>query len=156
MKELDSGKRKQLEKIGVVWNVQKQQWENYFTLPVEYKDREGDCNVPNRHKEDREKLGSWLSDQRKAMKKGRLNVDKQKQLEKIGVAWDMINQQWENYYNLFVKFKKREGNCNVPAIHKEDGKNLGMLLGDQCQAKKKENLMVRKKKPEIQELFGIY
>merc|ERR1712194_34451 len=105
--------------LGVVWDMQNQQWQNYFTLLVKYKDREGHCNVPYSHKEDGENLGQWLRNQRQAMKKGKLDSGKRKQLKKIGVVWDVLNHQWVNYFTLLVKYKDREGHCNVPRFHKE-------------------------------------
>ena len=119
-RKLDPEKQKLLEKNGVVWEVLKQQWEIYSNLLVKYKDREGHCNVPDNHKEDGEKLGAWLGKQRQAKKKDKLNADQIKRLDEIGVVWDVLIQQWEKYYNLLVKYKDREGHCNVPRSHKED------------------------------------
>ena len=107
---------------------------------MKYKDREDHCNAPKRHKEDGENLGGWLSDQRKAKKKEKLDPRKEKQLEDLGVVWDILNQQWEDYYTLLVKYKDREGDCNVPFRHKEDGENLGNWLNKQRQAMKKDKL----------------
>merc|ERR1712238_102909 len=105
-----------------------------------YEDREGHCNVPSNHKEDGENLGIWLSNQRFLMNKGKLYTLKQKQLEDVGIVWDFQSHQWENYYNLLVKYKDREGQCNVPKLHKENGENLGVWLDTQRTANKKGKL----------------
>merc|ERR1712194_580010 len=110
-----------------------QQWENYFTLLVKYKDREGHCNVPDKHKEDGEKLGTWLDRQRQANRKDKLNADQIKRLDEIGVVWEVLIQQWENHFTLLVKYKDREGHCNVPRSHEEDGIKLGAWLDKQRQ-----------------------
>merc|ERR1712238_459709 len=138
--KLDSRKEKQLEKIGVVWDILNQQWKNYYSLLVKYKDLEGDCNVPYNHKEDGEKLGPWLNTQRILNNKGKLDTGRHKLLEDLGVVWDMRNQQWENYFTLLVKYKDREGDCKIPNNHKEDGENLGHWLNKQRQALKKDKL----------------
>ena len=52
----------------------------------------------------------------------------------------MLNQQWENYFALLLKYKDSGGDCNVPFSHKEDGKNLGKWLSHQRGAKKKDKL----------------
>merc|ERR1712194_802391 len=137
---LNAGKQMKLEDVGVVWDVLNQQWENNFNLLVKYKDREGDCNVPNKHEEDGENLGLWLSNQRTANNNGKIDTQKRKLLDDLGVVWDVLNQQWENYFNLLVKYKAREDHCNVPRSHEEDGANLGFWLSQQRAAKKKEKL----------------
>merc|ERR1712238_24712 len=57
-----------------------------------------------------------------------------------GIVWDFQSHQWENYYNLLVKYKDREGQCNVPKLHKEDGEQLGKWLVTQRTANKKGKL----------------
>merc|ERR1712238_211798 len=107
--EIDPEKQKQLEDLGVVWDILKQQWENYFILLVKYKEREGHCNVPKRYKEDGVNLGMWLDDQRKVNNNGKIDTKRKKQLEDLGVVWDILDHQWEIYFNLLMKYKDREG-----------------------------------------------
>ena len=70
----------------------------------------------------------WLSTQRTCKKAGELDMIRKKQLEEVGVVWDVISGQWEKMFALLNDFKKREGHCNVPYSHKEDGENLGWWL----------------------------
>merc|ERR1712194_70152 len=42
-------------------------WNKMYELLLVYKEREGDCNVPQKHEEDEENLGTWLSLQRVLM-----------------------------------------------------------------------------------------
>merc|ERR1712130_616549 len=124
-----------LEELGVVWDVLSQKWEDNFTLLIKYKDREGNCDVPRNHKEDEKNLGNWLNDQRKLKRKEKLSEEYQHRLEELGVAWDVLSQKWEDMFTLLIKYKDREGNCDVPQNHKEDEKNLGTWLSDQRQLK---------------------
>merc|ERR1712238_563139 len=126
--KLNADQIKRLDEIGVVWDVQKQQWENFFNLLVKYKDREGHCNIPQSHEEDGQNLGAWLSTQRKLKNKGKLTTDLIKRLDEVGVVWDMLSYKWENYFDLLVKYKDREGDCNVPQSHEEDKEKLGTWL----------------------------
>ena len=71
-------------------------------LLLVYKDCEGHCNVPTKHEEDGKKLGQWLSDQRKLQKKKKLNPEKEKQLEKIGVVWDAREWKLKNKVSLLL------------------------------------------------------
>mmetsp|Transcript_30841 Transcript_30841/g.31355 ORF Transcript_30841/g.31355 Transcript_30841/m.31355 type:complete len:98 (+) Transcript_30841:348-641(+) len=91
--QLDTVKQKQLEDIGVVWDVLQQQWENYYNLLVKYNKRKDHCNVPDKHEEDGEKLGKWLSNQRTANKKGKINTDLIKRLNEVGVVWSIYKSK---------------------------------------------------------------
>jgi hypothetical protein len=141
---LDTKKEQQLNAIGVTWDVLSQKWEDNFNLLLQYKVREGDCNVPAIHKEDGENLGQWLNNQRTYKKNGKLDTEKEKRLEEIGVTWDVLSQQWEDNFTLLLQYKEREGDCNVPGRHKEDGENLGIWLKKQRQNKKKGRLHTEK------------
>jgi len=149
--KLDPEKEKRFDEIGVAWDVQKQQLENYYNLLVKYNNREGHCNVPAKYEEDGEQLGAWLCTQRTANKKGKLNSDLIKRLDEIGVVWHVQKQQWENSFNLLMKYKDREGDCNVPHSHEEDGKKLGVWLDTQRRANKKGKLNT----DQIKRLDGI-
>jgi len=134
---LDSDLEARLTSLGVVWDVYAQQWEDTFALLGKYKEREGDCNVPRSHQEDGENLGKWLNDQRKNKKTGALDGDRGERLTSLGVVWDPYAQQWEDKFSLLVQYKEREGDCNVPQRHQEDGEHLGTWLGTQRTNKKK-------------------
>jgi len=101
------------------------QWDKMFDLLLAYRKRERHCSVPQSHKEDGMNLDAWLITQRRGKKRGTLDGSLEKQLEDIGVVWDVFTEQWENNYPLLVNFQQREGHCNVPRSHKEDGVNLG-------------------------------
>merc|ERR1712224_53609 len=126
--------------MGVKWDVLSQQWENMFALLLQYKRRNDRCDVPISHKEDGEPLGKWLSKQRQAKKKGKLDPEKEQRLESNGVVWDVLSQQWENMFVLLLQYKQRNDHCDVPYNHKEDGKPLGVWLMTQRQNKKKGKL----------------
>ena len=52
------------------------------------------------------------------------------------MSWDPYLDQWERSFALLEQFKEREGHCNVPDSHDEDGVKLGRWLGNLRQAKK--------------------
>ena len=132
-----------------MWDVLADQWEKMFALLNDFKKREGHCNVPQSHKEDGENLGTWLNNQRSAAKAGVLDTNRKKQLEEVGVVWDVLADQWEKMFALLNEFKKREGHCNVPQSHKEDGENLGKWLNRQRTAMKAGKLdRIREKRLE--------
>ena len=131
--------RKQLlDEIGFIWDARAYRWERNFDLLKRFVEREGHCNVPSRHKEDGEPLGKWLGNQKGFFAIGTLDKSRQKRLEEIGVDFDVQvtanDKKWMHKFQLLVQFKEREGHCNVPTKHKEDGENLGEWLIRQKQA----------------------
>ena len=133
---LDAEKEKEMEERGVVWDIYSKQWQDSFTLLVQYKKKVGNCNVPRDHKEDEKNLGSWLNKQRLDKKKGRLDAKRESGLDEIGVVWDLLSQKWETMFALLLQYKNREGDCNVPYDHEEDGVNLGKWFSRQRRNKK--------------------
>eukprot|EP00980_Cylindrotheca_fusiformis_P009832 scaffold2164_cov106-Cylindrotheca_fusiformis.AAC.15 len=107
-----------------------------FSLLIEYKDREGHCEVPYCHEENEWKLGVWLSKQREAYKLGRLSPVDQQRLEEAGVAWDQDTRKWEHMLDRLLQFKEREGHCLVPSNYVEDGESLGRWLSEQHRMKR--------------------
>jgi hypothetical protein len=106
-------------------------------LLKQFKKREGHCNVPQSHKEDGANLGLWVSHQRQLKKLGKLDPDRLKILKGIGFEWALVegrtSMSWED---ILSHFKKREGHCNVPQSHKEDGAKVGVWVSQQRPLKK--------------------
>jgi len=130
----------QLEDVGIMWDVLSEQWENKFHLLVQFQKRERHSNVPPGHIEDGIKLGRWLSKQREQKKIGKLDSSREKKLQDAGVVFDPYADQWENQYNLLVKFREREGHSNVPKRHIEKKARLGEWLGKQRTQKRRGKL----------------
>ena len=104
-------------------------WERNFALLTAFREREGRCEVPARHEEEGVKLGKWLSDQRTAHTNGNMDAARRTRLEELGVVWGTsAEQRWEHCFALLTAFREREGRCEVPARHKEEGVELGRWL----------------------------
>ena len=110
-------------------------WEEILFLLQQFKEREGHCNVPQSHGEDRVKLGAWVFTQRQLERSKKIKPERQKILEEIGFKW-AVSPTWDEMHALLKQFKKREGHCNVPASHTENGANLGSWVVNQRQSKK--------------------
>mmetsp|Transcript_26245 Transcript_26245/g.58328 ORF Transcript_26245/g.58328 Transcript_26245/m.58328 type:complete len:475 (-) Transcript_26245:330-1754(-) len=134
--KLDESYQNRLEEVGVIWDLYTQQWEEKYILLLRYKERKGHCNVPQHHQEGGVQLGSWLQWQRQAKKRGVLESWCQRRLDELGVSWDVLEDHWNATFALLVKYKEREGHCNVPFRHEEDGVRLGFWLHTQRQVKK--------------------
>jgi hypothetical protein len=136
--KLDPDRQKRLEEIGFEWDASAK-WDKMYALLQQFKKREGHCNVPKSHTEDKAKLGTWVNTQRQLKTKEKLDPDRQKRLEEIGFEWD-ASAKWDKMCVLLKQFKKREGHCNVPQSHKEGKANLGTWVTTQRQLKTKEKL----------------
>jgi len=140
--DLDKILDQRLTDLGVAWVPFDQLWEDKYALLVQYEEREGNCNVPYEHKEDGQRLGYWLTMQKAMKKNGRLRKDREVRLTDLGVVWERSVQQWEDKYSLLVRYREREGDCNVMRSHREDGENLGTWLDKQRQKKRSGKLLV--------------
>ena len=142
--DIKSERKELLEDIGFVWDVSVARWEYNFDLLETFVEREGQCDVPNRHEEDGEPIGDWLAKQRTKFRRGTLEISRQKRLEELGITWDAMesakDKLWMSRFQLLVKFKEREGHCNVPSKHVEDGEKLGEWLVTQRAAYNKGEL----------------
>ena len=134
---LSNDKINRLNSIGFIWNTFEYEWENNFNLLKEYKERYGDCNVPQNFIYKEVKLGDWVSRQRSFFNKSVLSNDKIDKLNSIGFIWDPLDKQWENNFNLLKEYKEEFGDCNVPQnfIYKEV--KLGVWVNNQRQGYKK-------------------
>jgi len=120
-------RRQRLGAIGLVLvkrnEVEPRAWERGFAALVEFKAREGHCNVPFSHTEGNFALGRWVNKQRAKRKTPR--PERRQQLEEIGFVWNRLEDRWEEGFAALKTFKAREGHCLVPKAHMEGAYNLG-------------------------------
>jgi hypothetical protein len=77
---------------------------------VQYKEREGDHNVPFYHVEDDQKLGLWLVVQRKNKKNGKIDESREERLNDLGVQRGdvcLISRRT-------IQGKRRRLQCSIP------------------------------------------
>jgi superfamily II DNA or RNA helicase len=110
-----------LEDIGFEWDMLEARWEEMFSALTAYRQLHGDCNVPNRWKENSD-LGVWCLVQRTAYKSNKLLPERIRRLENIGFAWDSLDSRWEEMFAALVAYKQAHGDCNVPATWQENPK----------------------------------
>jgi superfamily II DNA or RNA helicase len=127
--KMPSERRQRLEELGFIWDEREADWEEGFNYLKLFKNREGHCRVPQRHKENGFRLGQWISRQRQS--KATLSLVRRQRLEELGFIWDEREADWEEGFNYLKAYKKREGHCNVPKSHKEHEFSLGLWVSDQ-------------------------
>ena len=59
-------------------------------------------------------LAAWLHGVRCNKRSGRLDADRVRQLDVLGVVWEPQQTQWENMFAALVEYRQRHGDCNVP------------------------------------------
>ena len=76
-----------LEEIGFVWDPSRTQWQMKLDSARRYYEANGSIRVPVTYVTDTGyKLNSWINDQRKAYKRGKLNTEQVEQLREIGIV----------------------------------------------------------------------
>eukprot|EP00521_Asterionellopsis_glacialis_P009548 CAMPEP_0195289606 /NCGR_PEP_ID=MMETSP0707-20130614/5814_1 /TAXON_ID=33640 /ORGANISM="Asterionellopsis glacialis, Strain CCMP134" /LENGTH=247 /DNA_ID=CAMNT_0040349629 /DNA_START=46 /DNA_END=786 /DNA_ORIENTATION=+ len=112
-------RKRLLDGIGFVWQVTKRDtWDEMFERLVQYKERTGNCDVPQIYKPD-QKLGSWVSTQRHM--KHKIPSDRAMLLDTIGFKWQR-NTAWDDMFDRLKAFYQENGHCLVPNNYKEDPK----------------------------------
>lgn len=83
---LSEDRRQRLAKLGFVWEILSDQWENGFSYLIAYKEREGHCYVPKLHIENTFKLGNWVHNQRTI--KDAMPIARRQRLDDLGFVWN--------------------------------------------------------------------
>lgn len=114
--KLDEDRMRHLDQIGFVWDPADEYWEEMFVALVAYKERFGDCKVPDSWPENNGKLANWVRVQRESNKANRLDADRIRSLEKLGFLWNPLDTAWEEMFAALVAYKQRFGDCSVPQL----------------------------------------
>ena len=78
-----------LESIGLIWDPIEEEWQTKYQELKEYAVVNSHASPESRHPS----LGKWVSNTRRAFKKGILSKEKVELLESIGFVWDPLNQE---------------------------------------------------------------
>ena len=109
-------------------------WERGFAALRKFRAREGHCCPSRRHIEGGFNLGQWVSVQR--YRKEFVPTERKRRLDAIGFVWDWRDYFWEQNFAALLKFKRREGHCRVPSIHREGDLKLGLWATTQRRKRK--------------------
>ncbi len=135
-----------LNNIGMNWDPINNEWMRKYNLLVEYKNKNGNINVPFGYMIDNVNLGSFLIDQREIYRKNKdtddeLLLERFRLLDNLGIIWEPIDDYWNKRFNLIIKYKDENGHCNIPNnyVCNVDGEEiqLGKFLSKQRELYKK-------------------
>ena len=154
---LDEDRIKKLNGIGFDWDPLKNNWDNYFNALEVFKKREGHLNISENHIENGLKIRGWLNSQKHRKNLGKISTERILRLENLGVAWSKLNTNKKKFVSkgtelkfiLLIKFKEREGHCEVPYSHREEDVNLGHWVNNLRSKKDTLNLELMNRLNEI-------
>ena len=127
-------------------------WERGYAALAKFRAREGHCCTPRHHVEGKFKLGQWVSVQRYG--KDKLTADRKRRLDAIGFVWDWHGEYlWEQNFAALLKFKRREGHCCVPTLHREGDLKLGWWVATQRRNKKE---MSQKRRSRLNKIGFVW
>ncbi len=110
-----------LDELNFDWNPIESYWREMYDGLVAFHNLNNHCNVPSGYSKN-PKLKQWIGVQRRSQKKGKLSVEKIKNLEKLGFAWErdttIDDYFWARFRDLKAYFMK-EGHCNVTRVEDE-------------------------------------
>ena len=93
--QLSKERKLKLESLGFIWQVRNRpEWDQRYSELLEYKEKNGDCKVPQHFKENKA-LGKWVAKQReqfKLLKHGKhsfLTEDRLEKLNTVGFVWQV-------------------------------------------------------------------
>jgi len=108
-----------LNKIDFIWDLLSSNWEEMFECLLEFKNKNGHCNIPSRWSENH-KLSRWVFTQREFCKNGKLSEERINRLDAVGFEWNVLNTNWNKFFSALLKFKEKNGHCKVPRVWLED------------------------------------
>ena len=116
-----------LDRLGMVWDVDKFLWEQKFEMARRYFQEHGDLRVPMRYTTlDGTRLGAWIRSARDDYRTGRLDETIIRRLEAIGMVWDIRQMQWERNYQAAQIYYREHGHLRVEKEYlTPDGISLG-------------------------------
>lgn len=93
--KLSKDKIELLEGIGIDWRTaQEKSWDEGYSLAKSYFSENGNLNIAARYVAPNGfRLGRWIGNQRALYRKGKLSYEKIKELECIGIYWDMYRKK---------------------------------------------------------------
>ena len=149
---LTSNQIKDLESIGMIWDVYDSQWEDSYKFAEEYYKENKNLDVKNSCIFNDFNLGYWISSQRNLYKSNSLSSDRIKKLESIGMIWDAsvdADKIWNDHYIIAKKYYEEHGNLLINTHSHYNGENLGAWIN------KNRNEKNKLSKDKIQKLESI-
>ena len=125
-------RKEKLDSIGFKWRLRPERlsWDARYEQLLEFKDKNGHCNVSTSDLEEWQSLISWVQEQRRKYKESSLSHHQIIQLEKVGFVWSALEDVWMQSYEQLCVYKEENGHC-FPSIKDPVTKSLGLWVRTQ-------------------------
>ncbi len=110
---LEQNKIQELSKLEFNWYPHDAKWYKRLSELKEFKKKHGHCNIPKEFSNI--SLAAWVNTMRLSYKKGTLEQNKVKELNKLGFNWSPCDAIWNNRFSELMRFKNKYGYCSVPS-----------------------------------------
>jgi hypothetical protein len=143
-----------LDSLGFDWDPFETGWDEGFKNLEKYVEKNKNALVPSRKKlSNGFFLGKWVSHQRDAYKKGKLEPERFSKLDSLGFDWDPLDTLWEEGFHHLKKFVENEGHAIVPYSHEIEGYDLGLWVSTQ---RSNVNKISRERKSRLDSLGFVW
>lgn len=121
-----------LDAIGMIWEKGvDSKWEKGYAAAAAYQAAHGDLNVPGDYRgPDGLVLKSWLQNQRKRYRSGRLEADRKRRLDAIGMLWELPDP-WMARYEVLLRYYRQYKTFDIPQNVVAEGVWIGKWLAKQ-------------------------
>ena len=129
-----------LESIGMIWDVYKTQWEDYYKIVKDFYLENGNLDIKNSLNYKQQNIGGWISSQRNLYKNNKLSKERIFKLNEIGMIWDAsidVDEIWNNHFELAKKYYEEHGNLDIPIRKKYQDIRLGAWINKMRNEKNK-------------------
>ncbi len=116
---LSEAQVEKLDSLNVDWNMaisRDHRWELMFQRLKDYREKYGDCRVPQKWHKDPQ-LALWVQVQRRMYHQGKLRKDREEKLKSVDFIWSiqtLFDSQWQEYFEELKAFCQKHGHCRVP------------------------------------------
>eukprot|EP00536_Pseudo-nitzschia_multiseries_P004812 jgi/Psemu1/189062/e_gw1.84.86.1 len=142
------------------------QWTVKYQELLDFKAKEGHCNVPHLYKENRG-LAMWVKRQRHQHnlrdenKASTLTNERIKLLERIGFVWNCLDTAWEKNFEDLRIFSQCNGHCSVPPTYQKNPRLSSWVITQRRQCKLledgKSSSMTQKRFEKLQQIgFPVF
>lgn len=121
-----------MNSLQITWNVYEDKWDTMYSHAKCYYQKYGNLEVPfNYITSDNINLGHWIHDQRNKNGKYKLTKDQISKLNAIGMVWGVLDNNWNENYNLAKEYYIKHKNLFIPDTYIVNNIALGRWIGTQ-------------------------
>jgi superfamily II DNA or RNA helicase len=113
-----------LDAIGFLWSPKgatQTLWNQRMSEMAAYIAENGDSDVPLAYPANQD-FAKWWRNTRSSRNRGKLNKQKERELDALGVTWSLDDSKWNSMFEQLKLYKKKFGDCKVPPDYTENPK----------------------------------